>query len=65
MAKENLMKKALIVILLLSVIIPVSAFAQKNGSFVGSLGLGLTSAQGDFASSDFFSAGSGFGMGAE
>jgi hypothetical protein len=62
MAKEKLMKKAVLCVVLLSVMIPAYTFAQEHGSFVGAVGLGLTSAQGDFASSDFFSAGSGFGM---
>jgi hypothetical protein len=65
MAKERLMKKAVLFVVLLSVMIPAYTFAQEHGSFVGAVGLGLTSAQGDFASSDFFNAGSGFGMEAE
>lgn len=56
------MKKAVLCVVLISLMFPAYTFAQEHGSFVGALGLGLTSAQGDFASSDFFSAGSGFGM---
>jgi hypothetical protein len=36
--------------------------AQRGGTFVGSLGLGLTAAQDNFADQAGFSAGSGFGM---
>jgi hypothetical protein len=45
--------------------IPVSLNAQDEGAFVGSLGLGISSAQGEFSDSDFLAAGSGFGFGAE
>ena len=62
MAKENLMKKAVLCVVLLSVMIPAYSLAQEHGAFVGAIGLGLTSAQGDFSSSDFFSAGTGSGI---
>ncbi len=45
--------------------IPVSLYAQEEGAFVGSLGLGITAAQGEFADSDLLAAGGGFGFGAE
>lgn len=45
--------------------IPVSLYAQDQGAFVGSLGLGITSAQGEFSDPDLLSAGGGFGFGAE
>jgi hypothetical protein len=48
-------------ILLLSVF--AVSEAQQGGTFVGSLGLGLTAAQGDFSDQTVgFSAGSGFGL---
>jgi hypothetical protein len=59
------MKKAVLLVLMIIVVIPVYSFAQGSGAFVGSFGLGLTSAQGDFAKSDVFAAGGGFGFGAE
>jgi hypothetical protein len=60
--KEKLMKKALLLIVLLLVITPIYASAQQAGAFVGSMGLGFPSAQGDFSDSKFLSAGSGFGF---
>jgi len=65
MAKEKLMKKAVLLILLSVILIPVCASAQQNGAFVGAIGLGLTAAQGDFADSRYFDAGSGFSVGGE
>jgi hypothetical protein len=62
MAKEKLMKKAVLCVFLMSVMLPAYSFAQEHGALVAAVGLGITGAQGDFASSDFFNAGSGFGM---
>ncbi len=46
--------------------IPTTIWAQQGGSLVGSLGLGLTAAQGDFADqADGYAASSGFGIEAE
>ncbi len=59
------MKKALLLIALCVAVTPIYLSAQESGTFVGSLGLGLNSAMGDFSSSDFYNAGSGFGMEAE
>ncbi len=56
------MKKALLLIVLLLTITPIYASAQQAGAFVGSLGLGLPSAQGDFSDPKFLAAGSGFGF---
>jgi hypothetical protein len=65
MAKEKLMKKAVLLVLLFVILIPVYASAQQSGAFVGSISLGLSSAQGDFSDSRYFEAGSGFGFGGE
>jgi hypothetical protein len=59
------MKKAVLSILLIIVVIPICSFAQQNGAFVGSFGLGLSSAQGDFSKSNILAAGGGFGAGLE
>ena len=69
------MKKVLLPLILMVIIAPVVINAQSAGTFVGSLGLGVTGAQGDFASSSFENsagnimdgqdAGSGFGIEAE
>ncbi len=56
------MKKALLLIALCVAITPIYSHAQQAGTFVGSLGIGINGATGDFASSDFYSAKSGFGM---
>jgi hypothetical protein len=56
------MKKALLTIALCVAITPIYSYAQKAGTFVGSLGIGISNATGDFNSSDFYSAKSGFGM---
>ncbi|HBC45478.1 MAG TPA: hypothetical protein DCZ43_00380 [candidate division Zixibacteria bacterium] len=56
------MKKALLLIALLVAITPIYSSAQQAGTFVGSVGLGIPSAQGDFSKSDLLSAGSGFGI---
>lgn len=56
------MKKAVLLGLVLVAILPFQSSAQQGGALVGSAGLGLTSAQGDFANSDIFAAGSGFGI---
>jgi hypothetical protein len=61
MLKEMLMKKAVLFAILTVVILPVYSSAQQGGALVGSFGIGLTAAQGDFASTDFLAAGSGFG----
>jgi len=59
------MKKAVLFGLIMVAILPIQSKAQQGGALVGSLGLGLTSAQGDFASSDFLDAGNGFGIEAQ
>jgi len=61
------MRKILLVLLILVIVIPSTLWAQKGGSLVGSVGLGLTAAQGDFAdeSEGFAAASSGFGIEAE
>ncbi len=60
------MRKILLVSLILILAAPVYLHAQKSGTFVGSFGLGLTAAQGDFADEAAgLSAGSGFGIEAE
>jgi hypothetical protein len=56
------MKKAVLLGLLLVAILPIQSPAQQGGALVGSVGMGFTSAQGDFASTDIFAAGSGFGI---
>ncbi|OGC90481.1 MAG: hypothetical protein A2W25_07240 [candidate division Zixibacteria bacterium RBG_16_53_22] len=56
------MKKAVVFGLVLVAFLSTQSPAQQGGALVGSLGLGLTSAQGDFASSDLLAAGSGFGV---
>jgi hypothetical protein len=61
-AKEKLMKKALMLVALFVAITPIYSSAQEAGTFVGSLGLGVPSAMGDFGNSDFYAAGSGFGF---
>jgi hypothetical protein len=61
-SKEKLMKKALMLIVLLVAITPIYSSAQQSGTFVGALGIGLPTAQGDFGSASFLSAGSGFGF---
>jgi hypothetical protein len=56
------MKKVVLISLALVAILPLYSFAQQGGALVGSLGLGLTSAQGDFAAADLAAAGGGFGV---
>lgn len=57
------MSKVLLVTILTVILLPVLAPAQEGGAFVGSLGMGITAAQGDFADNVYgFSGGSGFGM---
>ena len=56
------MRKLLVVLVLTLMTFTVSN-AQRGGAFVGSLGMGFTAAQGDFADNTIgFSAGSGFGV---
>jgi hypothetical protein len=61
------MRKFSWVLLVLAIIfLPSTLLAQKGGSLVGSLGLGLTAAQGDFADESVgYAASSGFGIEAE
>jgi hypothetical protein len=59
------MKKAFLLALMFVAFAPIYSSAQEGGAFVGSVGLGLTSAQGDFGNSDFLAAGSGFGIEAQ
>ena len=60
------MRKILPVFLILAVAFPSALWAQTGGSLVGSLGLGLTAAQGDFADEfEGYAASSGFGIEAE
>ena len=60
------MGKLLLATILTVVLIPVVVSAQQGGAFVGSLGLGVTSAQGDFADNVYgFSGGSGIGLESE
>lgn len=57
------MGKLLSAAILILVFVPVLVSAQAGGAFVGSLGLGVTSAQGDFADPVYgFSGGSGIGL---
>ncbi|UCE66367.1 MAG: outer membrane beta-barrel protein [Candidatus Zixiibacteriota bacterium] len=60
------MQKTLLALLILVLVFPATLWAQKGGSLVGSLGLGLTAAQGDFADESVgYAASSGFGIEAE
>jgi Outer membrane protein beta-barrel domain len=59
------MKKAVLFGLALVVTMAIQSPAQQAGALVGSIGLGLTAAQGDFANSDLLAAGSGFGIEAQ
>jgi len=60
------MRKILLVFLIFVTAFPTTLRAQKAGSLVGSLGLGLTAAQGDFANeAEGYAASSGFGIEAE
>ncbi|UCC80672.1 MAG: hypothetical protein JSW64_04740 [Candidatus Zixiibacteriota bacterium] len=60
------MRKILLAVLISVVAIPSALWAQRGGSLVGSVGLGLTAAQGDFADESIgYAASSGFGMEAE
>ena len=61
------MRKILLALACLVIVYPSTLLAQKGGSLVGSLGIGLAAAQGDFASQDagFAAASSGFGIEAE
>jgi len=61
------MRKILLVLMILVIVLPSTLWAQRSGSLVGSVGLGLTAAQGDFAdeSEGFAAASSGFGIEAE
>lgn len=57
------MRSVLLTLIIVIVAIPSILSAQEGGAFVGSLGMGITSAQGDFADAVYgFSAGSGFGL---
>ncbi|MEE9554752.1 MAG: hypothetical protein V3W18_10685 [candidate division Zixibacteria bacterium] len=56
------MRKVLVVIVL-TISMFAAAGAQQGGTFTGTMGIGLTAAQGDFADDVIgFSAGSGFGL---
>ncbi len=59
------MRNVLLASIFMVVAIPVSLNAQDEGAFVGSLGLGISSAQGEFSDFDLLAAGSGVGLGAE
>jgi hypothetical protein len=65
MSKEKLMRKFFMAVIVVIVAIPACSFAQQSGAFVGSIGLGLTSAQDQFSDPKFFAAGSGFGAEAQ
>lgn len=57
------MRSVLLALILAIIATPAFLSAQEGGAFVGSLGMGITAAQGDFADDVYgFSAGSGFGM---
>jgi len=53
------------VTMVLIVAVPALSSAQQSGAFVGSLGIGLTSAQDLFSDPSYFAAGSGFGAEAQ
>lgn len=61
------MRKVLPLLLILATaLLPSTVMAQKGGALVGSVGLGLTAAQGEFADQSMgYAAGSGFGIEAE
>lgn len=59
------MSKGLLAVLITIVLIPGLCFAQKAGSFVAGLDIGLASATGDFVVDPDLLAGSGFSLGAE
>lgn len=59
------MRRILLPIVLFMAAFPALSYSQQSGTFVGSLGIGLTSAQSDFADTKYFSAGSGFGAEAQ
>ena len=57
------MRSILLVLILAVLATPALLSAQEGGAFVGSMGIGITAAQDDFADDVYgFSAGSGFGM---
>jgi hypothetical protein len=57
------MRKCLFAAILTVILVPVLVSAQEGGAFVGSLGLGITSAQGDFSDPVYgFSGGTGVGL---
>jgi hypothetical protein len=57
------MRKIFMTLLILVLAFPYAVQAQKSGSLVGSIGLGLTAAQGEFADeSEGYAASSGFGI---
>jgi hypothetical protein len=59
------MRKTALFIIVIMMATASLASAQYSGALVGSLGMGLTSAQGGFTDLNNLAAGSGFGMGAE
>src|SRR3989304_1625647 len=64
--RSVLMRKVSIILLSFILASPALLYGQQGGAFVGSLGMGITSAQDDFADAGIgFSGGSGFGMEAE
>ncbi len=59
------MRKIALIIIVLVMATASLSNAQYSGALVGSLGIGVTSAQGEFSDLNFFAAGSGFGAGVE
>lgn len=60
------MRKLLLALFIMVLAFPSALLAQKSGSLVGSLGIGLEAAQGDFADQAVgYAANSGFGIEAE
>jgi len=59
------MKKLILPLLAFIILTPMIASAQSGGTLVGSLGLGLNTANGDFSDPEGLSAGTGIGLEAE
>jgi len=59
------MRKLFLLSMILTLILSLNAYAQQSGAFVASLGIGLTSAQGDFSDPLYLNAGSGSGIGGQ
>ena len=59
------MRKLFLLSLILIAALFINSPAQQSGAFVASMGIGITSAQGDFSDPLFLNAGSGSGIGGQ